>query len=129
MSISDLEFCPGLLEGTIGDLDLTAEQLETIAAQVKDRRRLYINDYLVTYRQDAMADEKNAALVSNASMEPAIERLTIRVNKMAEGIDRKYRCDVCGYSTDVKGSLVRHLAGEMHLKRVAAAAAGPSPST
>ncbi|KAF5539566.1 heat shock SSB1, partial [Fusarium phyllophilum] len=169
-----------LLEGAVGGLDLTPEQLIAMAAEVTQRKneysvfyrkvcmerdaerrldleRQYTSDYRAKNREECNArcrqwlidnrDERHEHVKRSAikmynskkwychdcgqacttpwelQRHNGSNRHKIRLRKIARGIKFPFRCRICGYSTDVKGSIKRHFEGAMHKKRAAAAAA------
>ncbi|KAF4986302.1 hypothetical protein FDECE_16023 [Fusarium decemcellulare] len=131
-----------MIEGVNGNFDLTAEQLEALAAE--DRRRR--NAFSVTYRQAAMVDDpdrrlglereygaryrlKHADEVDARLKTYVAENLdTVRKTKTRSAAkvkeSKKYSCTMCGVSCSTPWELKRHNDSRRHKRNVKKAALG-----
>lgn len=116
-----------LLEMVAGDFDLSGEQLEVIAAEIKEKNRLYH----VKYYQHLLAEDPEGV---KARMREADARYRVvsHDKSLARGTryslkakaSRKYYCDVCELECTKKYDLERHHASRRHLNNVAKAKSG-----
>ena len=106
-------------EPIIGDLELSAEQLEAIAASRKERIRAQMRERDAKYpeRVKEWTRRKSAKRKANGKLDAS------RWARKDSGI---HHCDVCDRSFEAPSALRRHNIGLPHLRRAEAAATGIS---
>ncbi|OAL22130.1 hsp72-like protein [Fonsecaea nubica] len=105
-----------LLEGVGGnekDLDFTPEELEEIDAAVKEKNRLYQNDYGRELRANPTEAYKARQKVNNEKQKPGT-----KARQMTAVETKQYHCNVCNVSCRDAASLKRHNMTPRHLRKV-----------
>ncbi|KAK1828288.1 heat shock protein 70 [Podospora conica] len=104
-----------LLELLRGRLDLSAEQLEEIAAQRKEHKRAYHKAYIAGYQKIRATRPEFKALraINNKKSVPRTREL----QKIAVA-EKKFHCSVCDISVTTQARLVRHNQSPRHLEAV-----------
>jgi len=114
-----------LIEIVNGKFDLSAAQLETLAAEAKERKRLWDREYHRNQRLTdvervrALQREADARFYKTAKGKAKVERFSKNTKA-----SRKYYCEVCQVACDRPNHLERHKTTPRHLKKVAEATAG-----
>ena len=127
-----------LLEGVNGNFDLSAEQLEAVAADIKEKNRLYRKQHNEQYSskhyyEQKAQDPEGVAARSRAkydrlkkkSPDKILARMQEHAAKgTAAQASKKYYCDVCERACRNRNDLERHNAGRRHLGKVKKANSG-----
>ena len=99
-----------------GDFDLTSEQLEALAAETKEKTRVYHAEN--HQRQRAESPERFHANFKNA---PDKVRKNQNASRARAKANKKYYCAICDVSCRKNNALTAHKATPRHLKKVAEA--------
>lgn len=129
-----------LQDSVQGRFDLSAEQLEAIAAANKEKNAAKLSQYRQDHPDLIKATKNRSFAKVKASKKfyctlcgvscakpwelkrhNSSERHRLRVEKAAEGIENKYRCVPCDYSTSSASAFCTHKKSQRHLRNVAAA--------
>ena len=116
-----------MIEMILGDFDLTGEQLEHIAAEVKEKNRLYHINYYQNMKaadpEGLSARQREADVrYRNNSHDKSLAKQRRFDEKRKES--KQYFCEVCQVACTKQYELDRHNASSNHLKKVAKANAG-----
>jgi hypothetical protein len=119
-----------LFEDVRGDFDLSADQLEAIAAEAKENTHLYMADYHRTERERS-AERVNAkqreADARRSSKLSTAQKQKIHKDKADRGkASTKYYCAPCGHNSSTPSKLAQHQKSKRHLNKVAAASSSGS---
>ena len=129
-----------LQDSVQGRFDLSAEQLEAIAADNKEKNAAKLSQYrkdhpdlIKSTKQRSFAKVKaskkfHCSLCGVSCAKPwelkrhnSYTRHRLRVEKATEGIKNKYRCVPCDYATSSQSAFCNHKKAQRHLRNVAAA--------
>lgn len=110
-----------LREAIRGNLDLSAEELEIVAAIRTERRATYLKAWREAKRnKDPDAYRLQDRVIKNAwaaKNRDRVNKTAGRVRAKAKG-QRRFHCDVCDMSLQSQMALDKHLATESHANRV-----------
>lgn len=95
------------------DMDFTAEELEEIAAAVKEKDRLYQYQYQRALRANPTEEYRSRQKRNNEKQKSATK---VRQKSAVE--NQQYHCAACGVSCRDNASLIRHNATKRHQKKV-----------
>jgi len=115
-------------EGVAGDFDLSSEQLEEMAAVVKEKARAYMAEY---HRRARLEDpvrlrerqRVNQTNFDKNSWEKSLPRHKRHHEKQKES--KAFYCDVCEHASAKKRAYDAHMLSKRHLKKVASVGAPP----
>lgn len=111
-----------LLGGPAGNFGLTPEELEALAAAVKEKNRIYMANYHQTMRADPEAMAKKAFYDTQWTKNNPAKRRKIKSKSRDKAkAEKKYFCDVCNVACRTKITLNEHNSRPRHLKKVAEA--------
>lgn len=102
-----------LKEAFYGELDLTKEQLQKIADDIKAKNIAYGRAYHKKQRVDATPEFKAAQRRANKKARPRIEQLRREAREK-----KTFYCDVCNYAAGDTGKLKAHKETKRHIRRV-----------
>jgi hypothetical protein len=116
-----------LAEGVHANLDLSAEQLETIAAEIKEKNRIYQANYHRTQRAlepERVKERQNRAAVRFKKNSP--DKIKEKQERFSAEwkASKKYYCTICKVPCSKKFDLERHNRSKRHLSNVAKADLG-----
>ena len=94
------------------DFDFSEQELENMAAEIKEKNRLYQIQYQRDLRANPTESYKARIKVHNEKQKPGTQ-----VRQKAAVENQLYRCDVCDVSCRDHASLVRHNASPRHQRR------------
>jgi hypothetical protein len=115
-----------VLEGVVGNFDLSSEQLEEMVAVVKKKQRTYMKAYSTEYHQRAHLEDPvsvrerqrvNQANFEKNSRDKHLARFKRYSDKQTES--RQFYCDVCDHASIKDYEHERHMKSKRHLKKVA----------
>lgn len=109
-------------EGVEADFDLTQEQLEEMAAVVKEKNRQYMAEYHLRARlEDPVKDRErhriNAERFRKNSYEKYLAKFARYAEKQKE--QKAFYCELCDHASTKPYEHNRHLQSKRHLKKVA----------
>jgi hypothetical protein len=126
-----------LLEQVAGNFDLSDEQLEAMAAEIKERSRVYQAEYRAEnpeyhrdyYQLEKARDPEKVKERQRKATERYIKKTdevrAKRVRYVAKRkAEKKYFCDVCQLACSKPFEFARHNASKRHLNNVAKAEQG-----
>jgi len=102
-----------LTEAVEGDLDLTTEELEEIAAAVKEKNRKYQQDYGKALRAAASPTFKASRKAVNAKHQPKV-----KLNRSKAVADKLYHCIPCDYAAPNSTELKIHETRPSHHRKL-----------
>jgi Zinc-finger of C2H2 type len=105
-----------LAENVAGNFDLSSEQLEAVAAAIKEKNRSYQAEYQRSQR--AKSPDRVRALQRGKNRRYQKTQKAIHEERKA---NKKFYCAICDVSCRNKPDLTRHNATKRHLKKVAEA--------
>lgn len=108
----------------LGDFDLSPEQLEDIAAEIKEKNRLYLVDYYIQRRETDYEGLRETARRADARYRTTVKH-TANQRRFEERTraSKKHYCETCDY-TDIKpNQFEKHLKSRRHKSLVAEAEA------
>jgi hypothetical protein len=116
-----------LAEPVSGDFDLTSEQLEAQAAELKQRRSALQAVVNTNYQQNQMLNNREGYKARNRKKSATyVEKRSDKAkashnNSLAKAKDNKtYYCEICDLACGKKNDLARHEKSKSHIREAAA---------